>query len=57
LLGFSRLSQIDENLAVIDLLSKWDSELEKKVEAVLDNHPVMELDWRTWQHEQSRRPH
>lgn len=57
LLGFSRLSQIDENCAVIGVLEKWNPELEKKVTAALNNHPNMEMDWRTWTPEESRRPH
>jgi len=48
ILGFSRLSQIDENLGAINLLEKWTPELEKKVNECLGNCPVLETDWRTW---------
>jgi len=49
LLGFSRTSQIDENIKAIDLLEKWTPELEHKVNDCLGNCPVLETDWRTWQ--------
>jgi len=51
LLGFSRVSQIDENLKAIDVLEKWTPELEKRINDALGNTPNMELNWRTWSQE------
>ena len=55
ILGFSRVSQIDENMKAIDVLQKWTPELEKRINDALDNTPEMELNWRTWQPEKPRR--
>ena len=49
LLGFSRLSQIEENLKALELYRKWDDKLEKKFAAIFDNAPIQEIDFRnTW---------
>jgi aryl-alcohol dehydrogenase-like predicted oxidoreductase len=49
ILGFSRLSQIDENVQAVKLLEQWTPELEKRINEILGNCPVLETDWRTWQ--------
>ena len=55
ILGFSRVSQIDENLKAIEVLEKWSPELEKRCSEALNNTPEMELDWRSWKPELARR--
>ena len=48
ILGFSRISQIDENIGAIKCLEQWNPELEKRINETLGNCPVLETDWRTW---------
>lgn len=55
LLGFSRLSQVDENMKALELYKKWDAELEKKVRDILGNDPENDMDWRTWKPLPNRR--
>lgn len=55
LLGFTRLEQIDENLKALELYKKWNDDIEKKVEEVLNNAPEPDLDWRKWTPLESRR--
>lgn len=55
LLGFSKLSQIDENLKAIAIAEKWTPELEVRINEALGNAPNMELDWRAWKPELPRR--
>lgn len=55
ILGFSRTSQIDENIKAIDVLEKWTPELEKRCNEALNNTPEMEMNWRTWKPELPRR--
>ena len=44
ILGFSRTSQIDENLDSIALLQKWSPDLEQRANAILGNNPSCDLD-------------
>lgn len=39
LFGASKLDQLDSNLKSMELLGKWNHELEDKIEAILDNAP------------------
>ena len=48
ILGFTRLSQVEENLKAIELYQKWTPEIEKKVRDVLGNDPEPTMDFRTW---------
>lgn len=48
LLGFSRVSQVEENVKAIELFRKWTQEIEDKVNGILDNSPEFDLNWRTW---------
>jgi len=57
LLGFSKISQVEENIKVIELLEKWDVEKEKIVTEHLKTDCEHEMNWRTWAPEQSRRLH
>jgi aryl-alcohol dehydrogenase-like predicted oxidoreductase len=55
ILGFSRTSQVAENLKALELYKKWNSEIEKKVREILDNEPEADPDWRTWGSQPQRR--
>ncbi|TNV77716.1 hypothetical protein FGO68_gene17686 [Halteria grandinella] len=48
ILGFTRLSQVEENLKAIELYQKWTPEIEKRITEVLGNDPEAIMDWRTW---------
>lgn len=56
LMGFSKLSQVTDNLKTLELLQKWTPELEKRINDHLKTQPEMEKDWRTWEPEFSHRP-
>ena len=47
ILGFSNVSQVEENLKALELYYKWTPELEKKVRDVLGNDPYASMDFRT----------
>ena len=55
ILGFTRLSQVEENLKSLELYYKWTPELEKAVRDILSNDPEAQTDFRTWAPMQSRR--
>ena len=48
ILGFSRVSQVEENMGAIALLEKWTKDLEQRVNEILNNTPELEVDYRTW---------
>ena len=48
ILGFTRLSQVEENLKGLELYYKWTPEIEKKTRAILDNEPEATTDFRKW---------
>ncbi len=48
ILGFTKLSQVEENLKALDLYYKWTPEIEKKTRAILDNEPEVTMDFRKW---------
>eukprot|EP00347_Sterkiella_histriomuscorum_P013781 403363388 len=48
ILGFSKLEQVDENLKAIELVIKWNEDIEKKVREILGNEPEPDMDWRKW---------
>lgn len=48
ILGFSRLSQVDENLKALDLYKKWNKEIEGKVRAILGNDPPVDMNFKAW---------
>jgi aryl-alcohol dehydrogenase-like predicted oxidoreductase len=48
LFGASRLEQVDENLKAVEVLKKWNKEIEQKIEALLQNTPESELNFRTY---------
>ncbi|CDW91092.1 aldo keto reductase family protein [Stylonychia lemnae] len=55
ILGFTKLSQVDENLKSIELLRKWNQEIENKVTSILENNPEPDMDWRKWAPMEQRR--
>lgn len=55
LLGFSRLSQVDENLKALELYHKWNADIEKKIEGILGNGPEPTIDFRRWAPMEQRR--
>ncbi len=55
ILGFTKLSQVEENLKALELYYKWTPEIEKKVRTIIDNEPEVTIDWRTWNPLQQRR--
>lgn len=55
LLGFSRLSQIDENLQALKVLDIWTQEIEDELEKILDNTPDPGMNCRTWKSNVPRR--
>jgi voltage-dependent potassium channel beta subunit len=48
ILGFSRLSQVEENLKAVELYHKWTPEIENRVADVLNNAPEAIMDWRAF---------
>lgn len=57
LVGFTKMDYIDDNLTALKLLENWTVDLEKQIEAVLDNAPEIEMNWRSWAPGVTRRPH
>ena len=55
ILGFTRLEQVDENLRAIELYNKWNADIEKQVNDILDNAPEADMDWRRWAPLEQRR--
>lgn len=57
LLGFSRLSQVEENLKSIELYQRWTPEIDAKIEAILENKPdaVMDFSSSPWTQTKGRR--
>ena len=55
ILGFSKLSQAEENFKALSLLKKWTPEIDQKVRAIMGNDPEPELNWRTWTPQPQRR--
>ena len=49
ILGASKASQLEENLAALDVVDKLTPEVLKEIEEILDNRPVRRTDYRTWQ--------
>ena len=55
ILGFTRTSQVEENLKALELYRKWNDDLEKKVLDILENNPEPDTDFRVWAPMASRR--
>ncbi|CAI2373345.1 unnamed protein product [Moneuplotes crassus] len=48
IIGASKVSQLKSNLGALDLIAKWDKDLEAKVEAILDNTPQRDFNFKHW---------
>lgn len=46
LVGASKLSQFDENLKALELIQKWNHDIDSKIEGILGNRPDPEFDAR-----------
>lgn len=57
IVGFTKISYIEDNLTALSLLEKWNVDLEKQIEAVLGNAPELPMEFRTWSAGITRRPH
>lgn len=57
LVGFTKMAYIDDNLSSLALLEKWNVDIEKEVEAALNNAPELPMNFRNWTAGTSRRPH
>jgi len=55
LLGFTKLTQVEENLKALELYRKWNSDLEKRVNEAVGNDPEADTNFRTWAPLPSRR--
>lgn len=59
ILGFSKLTQIDENVKALELYKKWSPAIEKRVRTIMDNDPEVcrdnTIDWRTMKKLPARR--
>ena len=48
LLGFTKVSQVEENLKALELYYKWNEEIEKKCQEILGTDPEADMDFRKW---------
>jgi hypothetical protein len=55
ILGFSRLSQVEENLKALELYAKWDRTIEKRVREITNNDVEPEINFNTWTPSKLRR--
>ncbi|KAM3138834.1 hypothetical protein pb186bvf_009037 [Paramecium bursaria] len=55
IIGARKPEYIIDSVKALELLKKWDKELEDKVEKILGNTPNQDLDYRTMQNVQNRR--
>jgi len=54
-MGFSRLSQVADNIQAVNILAKWTPELEVEIEGILTNKPTPTLNWKTFKSFKGRR--
>lgn len=54
-MGFSKLSQVADNIRTVDVLAQWTPELEKEIEDILKNAPTPELNWKDFSAGKGRR--
>lgn len=55
IIGFSKISQLDDNIKALELYAKWDKDLESRIEALLANGPDPRVDFRQFAPMQQRR--
>lgn len=49
------MSQLEENIDCIKLLSRWTKELDDKINSILENNPEEDMDFRNWIPRSNRR--
>ena len=47
IMGATRPSQIESNVAALKIAAEWNEEKEKKMAEILDNEPMPRMDWET----------
>jgi len=57
IVGFTKMHYIDDNITALQLLEKWNVDLEKQIETVLGNAPELPMNFRNWTPGVTRRPH
>jgi aryl-alcohol dehydrogenase-like predicted oxidoreductase len=55
ILGFSKVSYIDENIKSLELYKKWTPEIENKINAILNNTPPPSINSKIIQPNKPRR--
>lgn len=55
ILGFTKISQVEENLKAVELLAKWTDDIEKRVRDIFKNDPDAEMEFRSWAPMKNRR--
>ena len=53
--GFTKVSQVEENVKALDLLKQFTPEIDEKLEKLLNNRPETGINYKTWQKFPSRR--
>ena len=53
--GASKISQVEDNLAAMEVVKKWTPEIEEKIEKILDNTPTAAYDYKVWAPKKPRR--
>ena len=53
--GASKVSQVEDNLAAVEVAKRWTPEIEEKIEKILDNQPVPVIDFNKWAPKKARR--
>ena len=48
ILGFSKISQLDENVKALEVYAKWNKEIEAKIEALAGNAPAPKVNFRAF---------
>lgn len=55
ILGASKMSQLEDNLKALDLLSKWNKDIDDRINKIFDNQPDPIMNFRHWTPYPSRR--
>ena len=56
IMGATRPSQIESNVAALKVAAEWNEEKESKMAEILDNEPMPRMDWETFGLDKPRRP-
>jgi len=55
ILGFTKISQVEENLKALELMKIWTVDIEKRVREILGNDPDGVMEFRNWKPMPQRR--